>query len=115
MDFDWQKKLVPLAVFFVVANPATFKAVRSLAGSWVASADGLPTTAGLLLHALVFVIVAHFVWRLVWGKKTSSFGGAVTLDKGGLLNDGQYTSSNSRAIQGQGLHPAEFDDSMGCQ
>ena len=78
-----QKKIVPFAVFFVVANPATFKAVRGIAGSWVASADGLPTTAGLLLHALVFVIVAHFVWRLVWGSKKSGFGAAMKMGGGG--------------------------------
>lgn len=115
MDFNWQKKIVPFAVFFVIANPETFKLTRSVFGSWVANSYGLPTTMGLLLHALVFVIVAHFVWRLVWGKKTSRFGGAVTLDKGGLLSAGQYTASNSRAIQGQSMHPADFDDSMGCQ
>jgi uncharacterized membrane protein len=68
MSFDPVKKLVPLITFFVVANPETFKLVRSVAGSWVASADGLPTTAGLLLHALVFVIVAHFLWMAIWGK-----------------------------------------------
>lgn len=115
MDFDWKKKAVPFAVFFVVANPATFKAVRSIAGSWVASADGVPTTAGLLLHALVFVIVAHFVWRLVWGSKKSGFGGTVSLAHGTLDTQGQYTASNARAIQGQSMHPADFDDSMGCQ
>jgi hypothetical protein len=115
MDFNWQKKLVPFAVFFVVANPATFKLTRSLAGSWVAAADGLPTTTGLLLHALVFVIVAHFVWRLVWGKKKSGFGGTASLGHGTLSEQGQYTSSNARGIQGQAMHPADFDDGADCQ
>ena len=115
MDFDLKKKLVPFAVFFVVANPATFKAVRSIAGSWVASADGVPTTAGLLLHALVFVILAHFLWRLVWGSKKSGFGGTVSLGRGTLSEQGNYTSNNARGIQGQAMHPADFDDSMGCQ
>jgi hypothetical protein len=115
MDFDLKKKLVPFAVFFVVANPATFKLVRSIAGSWVASADGVPTTAGLLLHALVFVIVAHCVWRLIWGKKTSKYGGVVTVERGGLLSGGQYSAATSRAVQGQMMHPADFDDSMGAQ
>lgn len=110
-----QKKLVPFAVFFVVANPATFKAVRSIAGSWVASADGVPTTAGLLLHALVFVIVAHFLWRLIYGKKKSGFGGTVSLGHGTLSEQGNYMASGSRGIQGQAMHPADFDDSMGCQ
>ena len=117
MDFNWQKKLVPFAVFFVVANPATFKLTRSVAGSWVAAADGLPTTAGLLLHALVFVIVAHFVWRLIWGKKKSGFGGTVTLSQGGLLKDEgvMYTANGARSIQGQSMHPADFDDGADCQ
>ena len=115
MDFDLKKKLVPFAVFFVVANPATFKAVRSIAGSWVASADGVPTTAGLLLHALVFVIVAHFLWRLVWGSKKSGFGGTASLGHGTLSEQGNYTASGARGIQGQAMHPADFDDSMGCQ
>ena len=115
MDFDLKKKLVPFGVFFVVANPATFKAVRSVAGSWVAAADGVPTTAGLLLHALVFVIVAHFLWRLVWGKKKSGFGGTASLGHGTLSEQGNYTSSNARGIQGQSMHPADFDDGADCQ
>ena len=112
---NWQKKLVPFTVFFVVANPATFKAVRSIAGSWVASADGLPTTAGLLLHALVFVIVAHFLWRLIYGKKKSSYSGVMSMATTGLDGDGQYMASNARAIQGQQMHPADFDDGADCQ
>ena len=110
-----QKKLVPFAVFFVVANPSTFKLTRSIAGSWVAAADGLPTTAGLLLHALVFVIVAHFLWRLIYGKKKSGYGGTVCLAHGTLDSQGDYTSSNARGIQGQQMHPADFDDGADCQ
>jgi hypothetical protein len=67
---DAQKKIVPFAVFFAVAHPETFKLTRRILGSWVASTDGLPTTVGLLLHALVFVIVCHFVWRAVYGRKS---------------------------------------------
>lgn len=83
MDFNLQKKLVPFAVFFVIANPETFKLTRSLFGNWVANSYGLPSTAGLLLHALVFVVVAHFVWRLVWGKKASGY----KLSPGDFSND----------------------------
>ena len=115
MDFDLKKKLVPFAVFFVVANPATFKLTRSIAGNWVAAADGLPTTAGLLLHALVFVIVAHFLWRLIYGKKKSGFGGTASLGQGTLDSQGNYTSSGARSIEGQAMHPADFDDGADCQ
>lgn len=110
MDFDLKKKAVPFAVFFAVANPATFKLTRSVLGNWVAAADGLPTTAGLLLHALVFVIVAHFLWRLVWGAKKSGFGGTVTLGHMGVGDVGaQYTVTRARGTQGHDMHPEDFD------
>lgn len=115
MDFNLQKKIVPFAVFFVIANPETFKMTRSVFGGWVANSYGLPSTMGLLLHALVFVIVAHFVWRLIWGKKTSRYGGTVSLGKGGLIDPGNYTASGARGIQGQAMHPADFDDGADCQ
>jgi hypothetical protein len=70
---DVQKKAIPFITFFVVANPCTFKLTRKILGHWVAAADGLPTTAGLLLHALVFVLVAHFLWKLMTGPKRSSY------------------------------------------
>ena len=70
MTLNPRKKILPFILFFIVANPATFKLVRSVTGSWVASAEGLPTTLGLLLHALVFVLLCTFLWRLVYGKRS---------------------------------------------
>ena len=70
MTLNPRKKILPFILFFIVANPATFKLVRSVAGSWVASAEGLPTTLGLLLHALVFVLLTIFLQRLLSGKKS---------------------------------------------
>jgi hypothetical protein len=57
----WTKILIFMVVFFLVANPATFKIVRRLLGSWVASAEGLATPAGLILHSAVFVSLAIFL------------------------------------------------------
>jgi hypothetical protein len=70
---DLKKKAIPFITFFVVANPCTFKLTRKVLGHWVAAADGIPTTAGLLLHALVFVLVAHFLWKLMKGPNRSSY------------------------------------------
>jgi len=67
---DPKTKILPFILFFIVANPATFKLVRSVAGSWVASAEGLPTTPGLLLHSLVFVLLCTLLWSLVYSKKS---------------------------------------------
>ena len=47
-------------VFFLVANPETFKIMQSLLGGIVgtiASAAGCPTPFGLVLHSLVFFAV----------------------------------------------------------
>jgi len=73
MNVDWSKKVVPFIVFFLVANPETFKLTRSLLGSWVGSTYGVPSNLGLLLHALVFVLLCTFVWQLVYGKKVSKY------------------------------------------
>jgi hypothetical protein len=73
MDIDWSKKVVPFIVFFLVANPETFKLTRSILGSWVGSTYGVPSNLGLLLHALVFVLLSTFLWRLVYGKSVSKY------------------------------------------
>jgi len=57
------KFILPLVLFFIFANPETFKLMRGILGGWVASPEGLPKQAGVLLHALVFVIVSKFLWR----------------------------------------------------
>lgn len=46
--------------FFVIANPETFRLMRSIFGSRIATPTGCPSTVGLLLHTVVFIFV-------VWG------------------------------------------------
>jgi uncharacterized membrane protein YhiD involved in acid resistance len=57
--------VIPFLAYVIVANPATYKAVRGILGGWVASAEGLATFPGLLLHALVFVLLVGFLMRVV--------------------------------------------------
>jgi hypothetical protein len=57
----WTKVMIFLIVFFIVANPSTFKIMRKLLGAWVASAEGLATPAGLILHSVVFVTLAILI------------------------------------------------------
>jgi hypothetical protein len=57
--------VLPLIAFFIFANPATFKLVASIAGNWVANSYGLPTQAGVLLHALVFIFVVGALMKRV--------------------------------------------------
>ena len=46
--------------FFVIANPETFRLMRSIFGSRIATPTGCPSTVGLLLHTVIFIVV-------VWG------------------------------------------------
>jgi hypothetical protein len=52
--------------FFIVANPETFRLVRRVLGPRIATPTGCPSTMGLLVHTLVFILV---VWGMMNLKK----------------------------------------------
>jgi hypothetical protein len=65
-----------LVLFLILASPAVFRGVRKVLGTWVASAEGLPTFAGLLLHAIIFsLIVRSRVVSGYYGGAFKGFGG----------------------------------------
>jgi hypothetical protein len=65
-----------LVFFLILASPAVFRGVRKVLGTWVASAEGLPTFAGLLLHAVIFsLIVRSRVVSGYYGGAFKGFGG----------------------------------------
>lgn len=72
---DPTKKIIPFAAFVVLASPQAFETVRAILGGWVATAEGVPTIGGLILHALVFVILTHVMTTVVYGSKKASGGG----------------------------------------
>jgi hypothetical protein len=57
--------VVPFFTFVALASPQAFRATSSVFGPWVANADGLPSIAGLCLHALVFLFLSWFLFRFV--------------------------------------------------
>ena len=57
--------LIPFLAFVLLAHPAVYKTVRGVAGNWVASAEGLATFPGLLLHALVFIILVGWLMKVL--------------------------------------------------
>jgi len=59
--------LTPALAYILVAHPKTYELTRSIAGSWVATQDGIAKTGGLVLHAIVFVILATLLMRLLGG------------------------------------------------
>lgn len=52
--------LISALTFYVIANPMTFRVVRGILGSRIASPNGCPSTFGLVIHAIVFMFI-------VWG------------------------------------------------
>ena len=52
--------LISGLTFFIIANPETFRLVRRVLGPGIATPTGCPSTVGLLVHSLVFILV-------VWG------------------------------------------------
>jgi hypothetical protein len=89
--------IIPLALFVLFAHPATFKAVRGIAGGWIASGDGLPKLGGLVLHGALFVWLVGFLMRRV------SFYGHPA--------GGDYVGKSSEAHRGPALgmdNSAEF-------
>jgi hypothetical protein len=60
--------IIPFVAYLIVANPALYKVVRGVLGSWVASAEGTATTAGLFLHALVYILIVGFLMRFIGSR-----------------------------------------------
>lgn len=61
------KALTLALLFFIVGNPMTYKLVDSLLGGLVgsiATPSGAPTTLGLIVHSIVFALVATKVARV---------------------------------------------------
>jgi hypothetical protein len=64
--------VIPAALYAVVASPATYQATRGVFGSWVASSEGTARLGGLILHAIVFILLASFAMSLF--PKKASYG-----------------------------------------
>jgi len=57
--------VVPFIAFVTLASPQAFKATSGIFGPWVAGPEGLPSIAGLCLHAIVFLILSWLLSRVL--------------------------------------------------
>jgi hypothetical protein len=55
--------IVPAVLYAVIANPATYQKTRDVFGSWVATSEGTAKFGGLILHAIVFILLASLAMR----------------------------------------------------
>lgn len=62
MDVKWQISLFSALIFLVVVHPMTYKLTQKLFGGLigrVSDASGCPTTIGLALHTLVYILLVR--------------------------------------------------------
>lgn len=62
--------IVPAVLYAVVASPATYQTTRNVLGSWVATSEGTAKLGGLILHALVFILLASLAMRYFPTKRS---------------------------------------------
>lgn len=62
--------VIPTVLYALVASPMTYQKTRDVFGSWVATQDGLAKTGGLILHALVFILLATLAMRYFPSKRS---------------------------------------------
>ena len=97
----WSKILIYMILFYIVANPTTFKLMRKGLGSWVASPEGLPYSAGLLLHSAVYVLLACYLpAKLVSGYEEETYIGEYGSSKTpfGLSNASRQEAGNPGSV-----------------
>jgi hypothetical protein len=95
--------IVPAVLYALVASPMTYQKTRDVFGSWVATQDGLAKTGGLILHALVFILLAALAMRYFPSKRSGfSHSGNLVEQKEGM---------NTKLISAEHmLAPAEYKD-----
>jgi hypothetical protein len=62
--------IVPAVLYALVASPATYQATRKVFGSWVATYEGTAKIGGLILHAIVFILLATLAMRYFPSKRS---------------------------------------------
>jgi hypothetical protein len=62
--------VIPAVLYALVASPATYKATRGVLGGWVASSEGTARLGGLILHAIVFILLATLAMRYFPSKRS---------------------------------------------
>lgn len=55
--------ITPAILYMLVASPMTYQATRGVFGPWVASSEGTARIGGLILHAIVFILLATLAMR----------------------------------------------------
>jgi hypothetical protein len=60
-------KALAFVLFFLVANPMTYDLTSKLplVGGMIENDSGRPTQVGVLIHALVFILLMHYAYKMM--------------------------------------------------
>ena len=62
MDVKWQISLFSALIFILVVHPMTYKLTQKMLGDFlgrISDANGCPTTIGLALHTIVYILLVR--------------------------------------------------------
>ena len=62
--------VVSALIFFIIANPSTYRLMRRVLGSRIATPNGNPTTLGLTVHSVVYLLI---VWKMMNVRKVEEY------------------------------------------
>ena len=62
--------VVSALIFFIIANPSTYRLMRRVLGSRIATPNGNPTTLGLTVHSVVYLLI---VWKMMNVHKVEEY------------------------------------------
>jgi hypothetical protein len=51
-------------LFLLISSPFMYKVTSSALGRWVAGPGGSPTSAGLILHTVVFILISFLLMKI---------------------------------------------------
>jgi hypothetical protein len=96
--------IVPAVLYALVANPATYQATRKVFGSWVATYEGTAKFGGLILHAIVFILLASLAMRYFPSRRSG-------YDHTGEVSEqGMYGMNTKPTEVPHELKPAPYKD-----
>jgi hypothetical protein len=67
----YSKLAVPVIIFFIIANPMMYKMTGMIPviGKLIADPAGRPTQFGVAVHAIVYAVIAHLMWKIIYSNK----------------------------------------------
>ena len=94
--------IVPAVLYALVASPMTYQKTRDVFGSWVATSEGTAKFGGLILHAIVFILLATLAMRYFPSRSGFSHSGNI---------NSQPISGNTKTVEAHMvMNPAPYKD-----